>query len=36
MNNQTVTFTFDDRGVLKATATSASQQQINSGLANQN
>ena len=36
MNNQTVTFTFDNRGVLKTTATSASQQQINTGLANQN
>lgn len=35
-DSQTVTFTFDNRGVLKATATSTSQQQIHTGIANQN
>jgi outer membrane protein assembly factor BamE (lipoprotein component of BamABCDE complex) len=35
-HSQTVTFTFDKGGLLKTTATSTSQQQINTGLANQN
>jgi outer membrane protein assembly factor BamE (lipoprotein component of BamABCDE complex) len=35
-DTETVTFTFDSRGVLKTTATSNSQQQFHSGIANQN
>ena len=35
-DSETVTFTFDNRGVLKTTATSNSQQQIHTGIANQN
>lgn len=35
-DSQTVTFTFDNRGILKTTATSTSHRQFNTGIANQN